>query len=284
MTTATATIRSRERSGLSFGGILVSEWIKLRSLRSTGWCYLIMIVMTVGIGLLLSPVVGDIRDSTGGSSQSSAVLVATAGIAFSQLVVSVLGALVITGEYGTGMIRSTLTAVPRRFPALLAKAIVFGLVTFLVGLVAIVGTALITAPLLSGTGAAPDFGDGTYLLALLGGAGYLALVGVLSFSLGAIIRSSAGGIAAALGLILVVPTVVQIFTFTMKQAWVANLGTFLPSAAGAKMYEYAVTSPSAVPALDGVVVLDQLQGTLVLLAWVLVLFGVAAALLKSRDA
>ena len=280
MTTTASAHLARDRSGLTFGGILNSEWIKLRSLRSTAWCYAIVLILSFGLGLLLAASLGPIAGAAGVGTSVLAVQIATTGIGFTQLVVSVLGALVITGEYSTGMIRSTITAVPTRLPALVAKSLVFGVVTFAVGLVSIVGTALITAPLLSSAGVAPDFGDGKYLLSLLGGAGFLALVGVLALSLGAIIRNSAGGIAAALGLTLVLPTVVQIFAAITNEAWASNIGAFLPSAAGTKMYEYSTFGP----AIPGVIVLDQLQGTLVLVAWVVVFFAIASALLKRRDA
>ena len=282
MTTTTSTLQAHERSGLSFGGILNSEWIKLRTLRSTAWCYTIVILASFGLGLLLAAWIGPIQAATGGSDPGLAVQVATAGIGFTQLVVSVLGALVITGEYGTGMIRSTLTAVPTRVPALLAKALIFGLVTFCVAIVSIAGTALITAPLLSGSGIDFEFGNGRYILSLVGGAGFLALIGLIALTLGAIIRNSAGGIAAALGLTLVLPNIVDLFTGMTGEAWLANVRAFLPTSAGERMTAYE-TSRLA-PAMRDVIVLDPLQGTLVLVAWVVVLFAVAAVLLKRRDA
>lgn len=270
---------------LSFGGVLRSEWIKLSTLRSTVWCYAIIVVLTVGFGLLLAATFssGQALDTAG--QQAYWVQVATLGIGFSQLVVTVLGALVITGEYGTGMIRSTLAAVPRRTPALIAKAVVFGLATFVVGFISLAGTALVAAPLLPSRSIEPDFGDPAVWLALLGGAGYLALIGVLALALGAIIRNSAGGIAAALGLILVLPTVITIFAGVTRAEWVQNLGTFLPSSAGSLMYSYTGSGqPSGgIPPTDGIIILEPWQGLVVLAAWVVVLFGTAVVLLKRRD-
>jgi ABC-2 type transport system permease protein len=284
MTTTTTTQANRGAhspgSGLSFGGILRSEWIKLRTLRSTFWCYLIIIVVTIGFGLLLAvslPSAGQTR----ASEQSSWLQVTTLGIGFAQLVVAVLGALVITGEYGTGMIRSTLTAVPKRLPALVAKDIVFGVVTFVISLLTLVVTALATAPLGPVKAFAPDFADADFWLALLGGAGYLALIGALSLAIGAIIRNSAGGIAASLGLILVVPTIVQILASLTRADWARNVGAFLPSDAGGRMYSYA---PGAMTPPEGVVSLDPWQGLAVLAAWFVVMFVLAAVLLKRRDA
>lgn len=286
--TASPSQRTTARSGsvhpgsrLTFSGALRSEWIKLRTVRSTVWCYAIIVVLTLAFGILLAntfsaPLAGALGPD---DQQVLALQVSTLSIGFSQLVASVLGVLVISGEYGTGMIRSTLTAVPQRTPALIAKAIVFGLVTFVVGLVGIALTALVTSPMLPGVGITPDFADPQFLLAIGGGALYLALIGVMSLALGAIIRNSAGGIAASLGLLLVLPTVLQIFAAMTNATWATNLGAFLPSSAGDKLYSYAAEGGVT----DGFVSLSSLQGGLVLTAWAVVLMVVAAVLMKRRD-
>ena len=274
--------------GVSFGGVIRSEWIKLVTLRSTMWCYLIVIVLTIGLGFLIAGLAGSTAGAGRGAQaavpvqpQQLWVQVATIGIGFAQLVSAVLGALVITGEYGTGMIRSTFAAVPTRLPAIVAKALVFGVVTFVVSLVSIIATALLTAPLLSARGFAPDLGDGQAWWSMIGGAGYIVLIGLLSFSIGTLIRNSAGGIATSLGLILVVPTIVQVFAGLTKIDWVQNLGTFLPSTAGAVMHSYPSTAAAAATDL---IVLTPVEGFLVLAAWIVVLFGVAATLVSRRDA
>jgi ABC-2 type transport system permease protein len=270
---------------LSFGGILRSEWIKLRTVRSTNWCYLIIIVLTVGLGYLVAGTIPTPSGAGAGShaaQQAAWVQAATIGVSFSQLVSAVLGALVITSEYGTGMIRSTITAVPTRLPALVAKVLVFGVTTFVVALVSLTATALLVAPLLSAKGIHPDFGDPAVWLAIVGGAGFLALIGVLSLSLGAIIRNSAGGIATSLGLILVLPIVLSILTAVTQANWARNLESFLPSGAGGRMYAYVSGTETAMPA--GIVVLEPWQGFLVLAGWFVVLFFVASTLFKRRDA
>jgi ABC-2 type transport system permease protein len=182
---------------------------------------------------------------------------ATLSIGMSQLVIAVLGALVITGEYGTGMIRSTLTAVPYRLPALFGKIVVFGVVTFVISFVSIVVTALLSAPLLAGNGIEVDFTDGAYWIALLGAAGYLALSGVLA--------------------------IVSIFAVVTMQEWVATISTFLPSNAGARMYAYVSEALSDPMGLGGVI-LEPWQGGLVLVAWIAALLVLASVLLKRRDA
>lgn len=273
MTTTTTTALP----GLTFGGILNSEWIKLRTLRSTLWCYALIVVITIGLGLLLAGTADTAGTAVPADAQQAIWLqVSTLGIQFSVLITSVLGALVITGEYGTGMIRSTLAAVPRRTPALLAKALVFGVATFVVGFISVLATALVTAPVLAARGIHADFGDPQPWLVFLGGAGYLSLVGLIALALGTIIRNSAGGIAAALGLILVVPTIVGIIAGVTKADWAADLGQYLPSSGGSQMYN-ALQAPGAVQ-------LEPWQGALVVITWVVVLMAGAVILLKKRDA
>ena len=272
-------------NGLTFGGILRSEWIKLRSLRSTIWCYSILVAITFGLGLLFAAALTSQADGmplNHDAQQAFVVQVATLSISLSQLVVVVLGALVITGEYGTGMIRSTFAAVPSRVPAVVAKALVFGAATFVVGLVSVVGSAVLAAPILAAGGIQADFTDTGLWLALIGAAGYLALIGFLALSIGTLIRNSAGAIATVLGLILVVPTIVQIFALVTQAEWAASIAAFLPSEAGAKMFSYSAASPLTEPTMG--VVLEPWQGLVVLLIWIAVFFTGAALLLKRRDA
>jgi ABC-2 type transport system permease protein len=277
----TTTRYTAHGSGLSFHGLLLSEWIKLSSLRSTVWCYGIMFILNIGLGALLALSFQQRPDGTAALDQSFWVATGTVGIAFSQLVIAVLGALVITGEYGTGMIRSTLTAVPKRLPALLSKALVFALVTSVVSLASIFGAALVAQLILSGKGLNLDLADGRAWGALIGGAAFLTLVGLVALFLGTIVRNSAAGISAALGLILVAPIVLQIFAAVTRASWVQSVFEFLPSSAGSRLYGYTATPAPTIP---DVIVLDPGQGLLVMIAWVLFFGIIAGILLKRRDA
>jgi ABC-2 type transport system permease protein len=268
--------------------VLKSEFIKLWTLRSTFWCCVIVIVLSVGIGLLLATVQAPARagvpvnpSPTTAAQQATAVRDATVGTGIGQLVLSVLGVLVISGEYSTGMIRSTFAAEPKRLPTLFAKAIVLGITTFVVGLVTVFGTAAIIFPLLPGIHVHPNWGDSKLELALFGAAGYLAVISLIAFSIGALIRTTAGGIAAAIGLILVAPTILDIVAATTGATWAQNLVAFAPTNAGGKLYAYVSSASSTT---SGVVSLDAHTGGLVLLAWFVVLFVAAAVLLKRRDA
>ncbi|QYH34761.1 ABC transporter permease subunit [Salinibacterium sp. M195] len=275
---------------LTFPRVVRSEWIKLRTLRSTQWSFAIFVLLTVGFGLLMAVTL----DTSSGpavdaeTQKSLTVMVATLGVNFTQLVAAVLGVLIISGEYTTGMIRSTFAAVPTRLPALFAKALVLAVATFVVSLASIIVTALVTAPILAGQGIEGQLFDGEVMRALVGGAGYLTLVALLAFGFGAVLRNSAGGIASVLGLILVVPTVLAILAGITQAVWAQNLSVFLPSNAGALMYAVGDGSAAGGPPIGAigadVITLDTTQGFLVLLSWVVVMMIAAAALIKRRDA
>ncbi|MBH0110306.1 ABC transporter permease subunit [Salinibacterium sp. NG22] len=289
-----ASSTSHRATRLTFPRVVRSEWIKLRTLRSTVWSFAIIVLLTVAFGLMFAVTL----DTSGGAAgdvtvdaetqKSFTVISATLGVTFTQLVAAVLGVLIISGEYTTGMIRSTFAAVPTRLPALFAKALVLAVATFVVSLVSIVATALLTAPILAGQGIEGQLLEGEVMRALVGGAGYLTLVALLAFGFGAILRNSAGGIATVLGLILVVPTVLGILAAITQAVWAQNVSAFLPSTAGALMFATGDGSAAGGPPLGGiadeVLTLDPTQGFLVLLAWVVVLLIAASALIKRRDA
>jgi ABC-2 type transport system permease protein len=283
MTAVPTTAPVATKLHLSFARITRSEWIKLRTLRSTWWCAALIIVLTVGLGLLIALGLSSHEQITGATAQRVVeVQAATLGITFSQLVAAVLGVLVISGEFGTGMIRSTFAAVPRRTPALLAKMLVLVLALFVIGAIAVALAAVTSAPLLA-KGAPLQLGNGGVLMALLGGAVYFALVGLFSFGVGAIIRNTAGGVATAIGVFFVLPIVGTIVAGILQQNWVLNVEAVLPSSAGGNLYSYH-GSDVAAPTQSGVLDLNAWQGLLVMLIWVVVANVLAVILVKRRDA
>jgi hypothetical protein len=290
MTTAALAPSPLDGIRLNFGGVLRSEWIKLRSLRSTVWCYGLVILVTIGIGLLLALTLNVPAGPTlpAASQHSLQVQAATLGVNFTQLIVAVLGVLVISGEYGTGMIRSTFVAVPGRLGAFFAKVIVLAVTTFVVGAVSIALAAAVAWPILSGKGITASALDSSVLLPMLGGAGYLTMIAVLAFAFGSILRNSAGGIATILGLVLVVPTVFRILFELTQATWTTNVSAFLPSSAGGKMFEYvdgaSVSQAADQAAKAGLVYLEPWQGTLVLAAWIVITVVIGLVLTKRRDA
>ena len=269
------------RGTLSFAGVLRSEWIKLRSLRSTVWSYLIVIALSLGMALIMSfsmvsGMSGD-ADVSGAPAEQQLTLILQSsvfGVYFGQLVVGVLGVLVISGEYTTGMIRSTLTAVPKRLPALAAKFVVLFTATFLVGvlstLVAFVASSLVFAS----EGVSASLTDPDVYLTLLGGSLYLALVAVFALGVGTMLRSSAGGIAAVLGLLLLLPTVLQM----IPADWAQDLIPYLLSTAGLDMFSGAMTGGDSGGGLNA------WQNLLIVLGWVGASIAGATVLLKRRDA
>jgi ABC-2 type transport system permease protein len=259
-------------SGLTFGGSLRSEWIKLRTVRSTIWSYATVIVISLGMAALMSLAL-NLGGSEVPTGRHAAFLAqaGTFGVFFSQLVVAVLGVLAISGEYSTGMIRSSLTAVPKRLPMLAAKAVILFLCTFVVGAISTFASALVATPILAGQGITASFADPDLFLPLLGGALYLALVAVFSLGVGAILRSSAGGIAAALGIVLLLPIVLMM----IPADWAADVQPYLLSNAGLAIFGLSVFVP---------ITLEVWQNILVTVAWVVAALAAAAVLLKCRDA
>ena len=210
--------------------VIDSEWIKLRSLRSTLFSLLAAVVCTVGLGVLISALrANDINHNgfTPGPGFDP-TLVSLRGIYLAQLPIGVLGVLMITGEYSTGMIRATLSAVPRRLPVLWAKALVFAVAVFVV-----MGIATLLAfeggqAMLSGAGVHVGLSSPGAARAVLGGALYLTVVGLLGVGLGFLVRNTAGAIATLFGLLLVLPAVVNALPSSLYN----DVFKYLPMPAG----------------------------------------------------
>jgi hypothetical protein len=277
MSTATVTApadhtdrRSVAVSPVTQRRVLASEWVKMRSLRSTAITLLAAVVAMVALGCL----VGWATDShwsrmdPGERLGFNAIDRSLAGYHLAQLAVGVLGVLLITGEYATGMIRATFAAVPHRLPVLWAKALLFAAVTFLL---------MLAAAFLAFVGGQHFLGThGTTLAAphvaraIVGAAGYLTLIGVLAVALGFLVRSTAGGIATLFGLILVLPGIGQV----LPTSWQQHTLPYLPSNAGASVFTLR-TDPGMLTAGPGL---------LVLCLWVVAGLAVAAVVVKRRDA
>jgi ABC-2 type transport system permease protein len=196
---------------LGAGRLVASEWVKFRSIRSTFWCFGIIVLLTIGIAALVGALAEPGQDLTGDQANSTIVSMNTVSVYLSALVVGVLGVLIITGEYSTGQIRSTFTADPGRIGVLLAKATVLALSTFVVSVVSTwIGVFLSTA-LQSAKGLRPDLADPAVFMPLLGSSLDVTLLALLAFGIGLLVRSSAGGIAITLGILLVLPIVLALF-------------------------------------------------------------------------
>ena len=174
-----------------------SEWTKLWSLRSTRWTLLVAIVGMAGLGPLVAAVQMNrwFHMSPDDRLHFNAINTGLGGYHFAQLAIGVLGVLVLTGEYSTGQIRSTFMAVPKRLPVLWAKAGTFAAVTFVLMLISGLVAFLFSQSILTQHHVQTSLGHAPALRALVGAALYLAVLGVLALSLGAIVRNTAGGIA-----------------------------------------------------------------------------------------
>jgi ABC-2 type transport system permease protein len=250
--------------------VLASEWIKMRSLRSTAWTLLAGFTLLVAIGWVFGWATDANWSELRPDEQASFNPIDTtlAGFNLAQLAVGVLGVLLVTGEYATGMIRATFGAVPRRLPVLWAKAALYAGVTFVLMLVAAFA-AFLGGQQLLGTHGTTLSAPGA-LRAVVGVAGYLALIGVFSVALGFIIRSTAGGVATLFGLLLVLPTL----GLLLPSSWRDHLLPYLPSNAGAAIFSAHTGTDS----------LSATTGLLVLLGWVVAAVACAALVLERRDA
>ncbi|MEK9522778.1 ABC transporter permease [Streptomyces sp. NPDC087908] len=189
------------------GDALASEWTKIRSVRSTLWTLGVMVLLMLTIGLGVAAIAASSEAPMG---DESALGFGFFGMLPASICVITLGVLTIASEYGTGMIRTTLTACPSRARVLTAKAIVFFLLVFTVTTVvaALVGLGQVA---LVDSAAAPSASD--WLRATVGAGAYLALLGLLSLALGTLIRHSAGAITVMIGLLLL-PLVAALFMFS----------------------------------------------------------------------
>lgn len=263
---------------VTFGRLVTSEWIKLWSLRSTVWTLAITAVVIVGFVLLITWGMLSSSDMTGSDDVNA--LDAFGAIPYlGPTAVAVLGALTITGEYTTGMIRSSFAAAPRRLPMLWAKGLVLALVVFVVTGLAVAVAATLQALIFGGQGASVDLGDPQVVRALVGNALYVTMIGVLAFGLGVLMRHSAAAITTTLGILLVVPILFSLIPWKPLQ----DLTTYLPNVAGSQMtLTDAMIEQQA--GFTGSEVLSAWEGFGVLLAYLVVILGAGAWLTKRRDA
>ena len=257
-----------------FDRVLLSEWTKLWSLRSTLWTLLVLLVVTVGFAALATwgTMQGVDANAEGVPAQFDATNLTLAGLTFGQLAAAVLGAMVISSEYSTGGIRSTLTAVPGRLRLLLAKALVFVTVAFVVGLVTCFAAFFVGQGFLHEE-YRTSLGDPGVTRAVIGGGLYVAGSGMFGFALGALVRHTAGAITAAVAALLVLPPL----TMLLPGDWGDTVTRHFTSNAGQQ-----ITSATRVPTVPAV--LGPWEGYAWFTVEWLVVLAVAAVLMRRRDA
>ncbi|WP_338315250.1 ABC transporter permease [Streptomyces bohaiensis] len=190
-----------------FGNALLAEWTKIRSVRSTVWTLLVMMVVTVGIGTAVAGIISA-TDEQGFDPPIAGFI----GILLGHIAIVTFGVLVTSTEYTTGMIRTSLVASPRRGRLLLAKSVVFAAIAFTAVTVALGVTLALSAALLGDTEAARAMPGDAWLTSVLGVALYVTLLGLLGLAMGSLLRSSAGAITVMLGVVLL-PTIAAPFLY-----------------------------------------------------------------------
>jgi ABC-type transport system involved in multi-copper enzyme maturation permease subunit len=289
-------------------GVIASEFTKIRSVRSTYWTLAALIIFSVGVAALVGfGIANNIHNqpwNKAGTDGTQSIL--TPFLFVGQLIIAVIGAMVITSEYSTGMIRTSLTAMPRRGTVYLGKLIVITSVTLVVSLVTsfiafFVGSATLSgsgvagslfhsvtipanvnmSPPTGGQGGPPNYTfvgtdvitSGHVLTAIVGSALFVTVVALIAFGLGAIIRHTAGAISSVFGLLFVLSIIIQV----LPDTWRWDIMRFFPDAAGRVL---SVTLPGQQD--------PHLWSTwpqfLVTLIWMLVLVGVGGYLFRKRDA
>jgi ABC-2 type transport system permease protein len=248
-----------------------SEWTKLYSLRSTRYALLATAVMTIGVGIIASAVTVSRWGSMSAADKATFDPLTTSllGVRFGVLAIGVLGVLLIAGEYSTGMIRSTMTAVPKRLPVLWGKTGLYALVALLITIPAALIAFFAGQAILSGQRIQIAFSHPGILGAVLGAAGYLTLIGLFAMGLGAIMRNTAAGIAAFAGIMFVIPPLISILPSSVAN----SIDPYLPSNAGEAMMTIGNHAHT----------LSPLAGFAVFAAYVAAVIAAAAALLIRRD-
>lgn len=227
MTTATTNAPStahRAELRVTWPRVLKSEWTKFRSLRSMRWTLLTAVLLSIVLDAVFAGVSASQTTSPAARASFNAVTTSLNGIIFAQLAVGVLGVLVISSEYSTGMIRSSLTTVPRRLPVLWAKLAVFAAVVFPVMLVTsfvsfFTGQAMLSGHHLSVAITAPGA-----LHSVIGAALYPTIAGLTGLALGGLLRNTAAGISAFAGGYFVLPSL----TAVLPSSWQAHFAQYLP--------------------------------------------------------
>jgi ABC-2 type transport system permease protein len=267
-----STVKPEHRPGIV--GVARSEWTKIRSLRSTSWTFLVTAVLTIGLGSLFA--LG--RTSARSGRDPITANFNAAGFPFNalflaQLAIGVLGVLIITTEYSSGMIRTTFTAVPQRGLVLAVKAVIFGSVTFVVALLTTFVTFFASQAILN-RGAVKygvSLSSPHALRIVIGAALYMTVCGLLGVALGALLRSTAAAITALAGLLFILPIMMNFLPVSWHRDAIAQ---WLPSNAGMQIVE-KVTQPLQ---------FSPWAGLAVFAGWVAVAFVAGLVLLHRRDA
>ncbi len=263
VTPAPAAVTAPTRQPPVLPNLLRSEWAKIRTVRSTYWSLAAAVAVMIGYGAINSASHAGARHGT-----FAPVLTSLSGVLFAQLAIGILGVLVITTEYSTGMIRSTFAAAPQRHSVIIAKAGVLGAAAFAVGTMASL-IAFLTGQAIMGANGVSLTSPGA-LRSVIGIGLYLGLLGIFAVALGTIIRRSTGAIAALVGLILILPAVLVTLPASIQDTVVK----FLPGNAGQAIFTTG----------QGTSTLAPWAGLVVFALYAAAALALALVLLRRRDA
>ena len=252
--------------------VMHSELAKLRSVRSTIWSLVATFGITVGFGALFSwAYINRYNDQ---SLRERLTFDPTAhslrGLFLAQLAIGVLGVLVITSEYATGLIRTTLTATPQRRAVLAAKTVTFGAVALVVSMISAFVAFLVGQTILNGKNLGVTLSDPHVLRAVLGAGAYLTIVGLLGLAIGTILRRTAGAITTLFGLVLVFPLLAQ----ALPSPWNHDISKYLPSQLGEAMFGVRPDTNLLSPG----------TAFFVAVIWLVATYLIATILITRRDA
>jgi len=257
-------------------GLMRSEWTKIRSVQSTVWSLVAFVIVAIGFSTLVSAVVSNNWNKPGNHLNhvtlvtDPTALIFGAGFGIGQLAICVLGVIVITSEYSTGAIRSSLLAVPLRLPMLAAKAAVWAFLDLVASAITVFAVFFITTALLHSHVSINLNGPGV-TKAVIGAILYLTVLGLFALAIGGLIRHTAGAIAIVIAIVIVVPPLIKLIPGTIAN----HVHGYLPTTAGVLV---AQTTQQPADVLSG------WQGFGVFCAWTVVLLAACAWLLVKRDA
>jgi ABC-type transport system involved in multi-copper enzyme maturation permease subunit len=278
-TTSPAPPRSRPRfRPATFGDVVRSEWTKFRTVRSSFWCLAIGALLGIGLGAIVSLVSANhystdptVRFDWNPADRSLGSLMLT------QLAFAILGVMVVTGEYSTGMIRTSLAAVPRRSRMLAAKILVFSIVVVIAGEIISFVTFLVGQALISGKAPTATFGQPEVLRAVVGTGLYLAALALLGLALGVLLRHAAAAIGTVVAILLVLPSIALALPTSwsepIEKYWPTNAG-FRVATVGHGLERFVVNGKAIAP----------WPGFVLMLAFLAAVLVFAFVLLERRDA
>jgi ABC-2 type transport system permease protein len=267
--TATAPPTATSQPTIGFANLARSEWTKLRSVRSTYWTALTALTSAIAIAAIICARMASLINAGKDSADSfDPTTFSLNGLYIAQIAAGALGVLVISSEYGTGMIRATLSAVPQRLAVLGSKVVVFGLATLVLGEVMSFAAFGLGQALLAHAHAGVSLTDPSVLRAVIGGGLYLTVVGLLGSGLGALIRHSAGALSAFFGILFATSVIIDI----LPSSW-HNAINYMPANAGAQIFAVQHTTGS----------LSPWAGFGLLCLYAAAAIGAAAAVITRRD-